>query len=221
MRPLKQPTPPMTFLEKIEDDNVCSATNKKRKIKLDKGPHSGLILRQYQLSNHNVDWERNLRCRFQVNPESSREGVLAVIQHLSFRKNATTDECIDYVQFTRKDGSSSQKFCGRFNAALHMDHNFVDPSQRVSSGTAIVDERGELDTFIFIAKEHLQSDEEMDLSIVYTAYKRMLFIQLKKKTIGFWLQIVHKFLKKTLIIELVVLKGKNFVFTRGFSMILI
>jgi hypothetical protein len=153
----------------IENDELCSLG--KRKIKLDEGPRSGLRVGQTRLNDHDLDWIRSMKCRFKVVPSSSQEGIIAVIQHLIFRKNSTTDECIDYVQFTRKDGSSSQKFCGRFNAALYMDHNFVNPADPISSGTAFVDEKGELDVILYVSKEHLGADEEMDLSIVFTAYR--------------------------------------------------
>lgn len=158
----------------VEDDDLCSFS-RKRKIRLDKGHNSGLIIRQRHLNDHSMDWLRNWRCRFQVIPSSSREGVIAVIQHLIFRKNSTTDECIDYVQFSRRDGSSSQKFCGRFNAALRMDHNFGNPVEPISSGTAFVDDKGELDVTLYVSKEHLKTDEETDISIVFTAYRRKFF----------------------------------------------
>ncbi|XP_064211298.1 uncharacterized protein LOC103314323 isoform X2 [Tribolium castaneum] len=155
----------------MENDELCSPINKKRRVRLDKGHRSGLVVRQFRLQDHSLDWTRNFKCRFEVTPSSSREGVIAVIQHLSFRKNASTDECVDYVQFTRKDGSSSQKYCGRFNAALYMDHNFVNTADPISSGTAFVDDSGELEVAISVSREHLENDEEMDLSIVFTAFR--------------------------------------------------
>lgn len=164
------------LLVSTESDELCSAINKKRKIRLDKGHRSGLIVTQTRLQDHANDWIKPVRCRFEVTSLSSHEGIIAVIQHLVFRKNSTTDECIDYIQFTRKDGSSSQKFCGRFNAELYMDPYFINPADSITSGTAFVDENGEMDVLISVAKERLKSDEEMDLSIVFTAYRRNFFL---------------------------------------------
>ena len=163
----------------VEDDDLCSPI-KRRKIRLDKGPRSGLIVTQTRLDDHSTKWNQNFKCKFQVSPASSREGIIAVIQHLIFRKNSTTDECIDYVQFGRKDGSSSQKFCGRYNAALRMDRHFVNPSEPISSGTAFVDERGELDVYIYVAREQLKSEEESGISIVFTAYRRKYWVNCRR-----------------------------------------
>lgn len=137
---------------------------------------------QKYLNEHPIDWRYDMECKFKVTTTNNHGGVIAVIQNLTFRKNSTTDECIDYVQFIRKDGLPSSKYCGRFNAALKMDHNFINPAESIASGNSIVDENGSLVVSIFISKQKLKFDEEMDLNIVFTPYRGIFCTLILKKT---------------------------------------
>lgn len=80
----------------------------------------------------------------------------------------------------RSDGSTSQKFCGTQNAALSMDHIFAAPvgEDLISVGNSF-DSRGDLEVIVFISRMALRPDEDMDLSVVFTAYRGMCVISLE------------------------------------------
>ncbi|KAG7210902.1 hypothetical protein KM043_016280 [Ampulex compressa] len=125
----------------------------------------------------------DVHCKY-VFKASRGHGLFGVIQKMSFRRNGS--DCIDYVQFKRKDDHQTEKFCGTMDHSkmtyyvvpepkndmqnsghlLEMSRNVYaefDPSTR-SSG-------GELQTEIFISKERLQEGQSLDLIIVYTPYR--------------------------------------------------
>lgn len=173
------------ILDSIEDDDLCSQI-KTRKIKLGKGSKSGLIVKQTRLNDHSLQWPINLHCVFKVEAASesnifhniglmsSREnnGIFAVIHYLIFRKNESTGECIDYIQFKSHDDSMSKKYCGRLSAALSMDSQFENSIFTNSAfGDNAFESRSQLEVIIFVSKEPLRNDEEMDLRIVFTSYR--------------------------------------------------
>lgn len=170
------------FAVTIEDDDLCSEVQV-RKVKLGKGPNSGLIVRQSRLNDHSLQWPLNKLCSFKVeaysaknnfhipflSPRHGESGVFAVIQYIVFRKNETTGECIDYVQFTSHDDVVSKKYCGVLSTALLMDAQFAafDPSEEYGG----ISSKSFVKVDIFISKMPLREGEEMDLNIVFTSYK--------------------------------------------------
>lgn len=161
------------FTVSVENTNLCSEITK-RKIRLGKELNSGLIVTQSRLSYHPIDWTKNAYCKFEVN-SGKNGGIFAVIEYLVFRKNETTGECIDYVQFKRQDGSTSRKYCEEFNAEFSMDSSFLHEavvSDGIATKNSFIDYKGELDVVIFISKESLKINEDMDLRIVFTSFRR-------------------------------------------------
>lgn len=163
------------FLVNIESDSLCSEITK-RKIKLDKEHNSALIVKQSRLNDHSLDWQVNKFCKFQVNSVFAQSGgVLAVIQYLNFRRDPITDECIDYIQFRPKDGPYTKKFCGIINATLAMDQQLTDLQKPLVYENSAIDYRGELDVYVNISKKALKPNENADINVVFTSYKRICF----------------------------------------------
>lgn len=152
---------------------MCSPITK-RKIKLGTESNSGLIVTLGRLRDHSLEWDKNFPCKFQVDTSKSNNGLFVVIQNIVFRKNESNDECIDYVQYKRQDGSSSKKYCGRLHSALGMDPIFAPDAYVTNLQPTInsFDEPiGQLDVYIYVAREPLHSYEEMELEIVFTSYR--------------------------------------------------
>lgn len=174
---------------------------------LSRARNSAIILKPDRMFDH---WQRitNKHCRFVFKVHSTYKGLFAVIQKISFRRNGT--ECIDYVQvrkkffqsyykyvvkneqeklfhffalqFKRKDGHMSERFCGQmdnrkisYNSAVETPHDmyssFPYPRGITPSPYADLDPKGTLETRIFVSKEPLNIDEKLDLMIVYTPYR--------------------------------------------------
>lgn len=162
---------------------MCSEVQQRR-IKLGKGSKSGLIVKQSRLNDHALPWPTNLRCSFRVEaysdkshfpvpfwPINEKDGVFGVIQNLNFRKNDTTNECIDYVQFTNNESQSSRKYCGVLNTALIIMESTVQSRFIENEEFGGFRSKKELKVTIFISKDPLRQDEEMDLNIVFTSYR--------------------------------------------------
>lgn len=157
----------------LEEPDLCHSLTRK-KAKLGGSNPSAIIIQQKRLNYHPIDCHTDSFFRFEITTAEKETGIFAVIQHLVLRKNESTDECIDYVQFKRLDGSTSRKFCGRFNAALTMDRIFI-PEQADMHGVAwlntFIDLHGALEVYIFLSKDSLRKEAEMDLNLVLTSYR--------------------------------------------------
>lgn len=89
-----------------------------------------------------------------------------------FRRNETTNECIDYVQFRLSNGQITQKYCGIITTGFSLDRRFQDSYRDNMWGMglgAVKSEKG-VEVVIFIDKEPLQEDESMELVMVFTFY---------------------------------------------------
>lgn len=87
-----------------------------------------------------------------------------------FRRNETTNECIDYVEFRLSNGKRTQKYCGIVTTGYSMDRRFEDSSRYNSWGLGAVKSEKEVEVFIFISKEPLQEGESVELEIAFTFY---------------------------------------------------
>lgn len=81
----------------LSSDKICSLVGKKRKIKLKEEAESAAIIKETRSFDH---WSGivEYRCRFEVKSEKE-DGVIAVIQNLSFRSDESG--CIDYIQVNK------------------------------------------------------------------------------------------------------------------------
>lgn len=98
-------------------------------------------------------------------------GLFAVIQSINFRKNETTGDCIDFVQFRGRNGQTSKKICGDLPRG-----DIAEYGNKLSEFEEHTTFDGKIDTQIFISRDKLQPGETMDLEIVYTAFKRKCFV---------------------------------------------
>ncbi|XP_076234558.1 uncharacterized protein LOC143179288 [Calliopsis andreniformis] len=138
----------------------------------------------------------NVQCKF-VFRAPKGDGLFGVIQQMSFRQNGT--QCLDYVQFKRKDNHRTEKFCGSLDRTRIKYYPVPEPDNSMYSSDAMLPARtyaeydpgdlrsgGELETEIFISKERLQEGEFLTLTIVYTPYKNCSNVDTTKYTsIGF------------------------------------
>lgn len=84
------------FVEVLENDSVCSMSFASTNIELiGREEQSAMVIRDSRYFQH---WtgKHEFNCRFMVT-SSLKLGVFAVIQRLSFRRNAK-GQCVDYVQ---------------------------------------------------------------------------------------------------------------------------
>lgn len=163
------------LLVTLEDDSICSPIEAKRKIKLEAEDKSGIIVSIRTLRNHPLAWQYSFNCKFYVEAKQSDSGIFAVIQNLDFRRNNVSNTCIDYVQYKRHDGTSSQQYCGRINAAVSMDHIFAleggEESQLEPTSNSFVDRTRQIRVHVYVSKEPLAADEDRELSIVFTSFR--------------------------------------------------
>lgn len=89
-----------------------------------------------------------------------------------FRRNETTNECIDYVQFRLSNGQITQKYCGIVTTGFSLDRRFQDSyrDNMWGMGLGAVKSKGAVEVMIFIDKEPLEEDESMELVMVFTLY---------------------------------------------------
>lgn len=88
-----------------------------------------------------------------------------------FRKNDTTNECIDFVQFRLNNGETTQKYCGILSTSYSMAGQFQESTNKYRNwGMGAAKSKKEIEVIVFIAKEPLQEGETMDLKIAFTLY---------------------------------------------------
>ncbi|XP_025834558.1 uncharacterized protein LOC108741543 isoform X1 [Agrilus planipennis] len=161
----------------VESGELCSPITK-RKIKLGKHEDSALLVSQKRLDDHSLKWKVDFKCTFEIDVSSHSDGVFAVIQKLILRKNETTNECIDYIQFKRDDGSNISRHCGYLNAELSMGKHFAPypfSSDLAPTGNSYIDPKGKLIATIFVSREPLLEGEETDFLLVFTSYKSCMW----------------------------------------------
>lgn len=152
----------------LGDEKLCSPTTK-RKVKFE-----SLVVTQGRTNEHSLDWRMPDICKFEFQSYYYKGGVVAVIQKLDLRKNDSSGECIDYIQFHSRRGLKSDKYCGVIDAKIIMDNSNLKDQvplfYPMSYNNAFVDIDGELDVVIYIAKQHLQPNEKTEIEIVFTSY---------------------------------------------------
>ncbi|KAL1490849.1 hypothetical protein ABEB36_011534 [Hypothenemus hampei] len=157
----------------LGDNKLCS-TFTTRKIR-----YESLLVTEGRSNEHSLSWIMPDICKFEVQSAYPRGGVIAVIQNLNLRKNMTTGQCIDYIQFRSRKGLSSQRFCGLIDGRQRMNYNFDDDAPEnvypefypLSYSTSFIDVDGALDVVIYIAREPLNSLEKTAFSVVFTSYQ--------------------------------------------------
>lgn len=156
------------FPVSLGDEKLCSPTTK-RKVKFE-----SLVVTQGRTNDHSLDWRMPDICKFEFQSYYYKGGVVAVIQKLDLRKNDSSGECIDYIQFHSRRGLKSDKYCGVIDAKIIMDNSNLKDQvplfYPMSYNNAFVDIDGELDVVIYIAKQHLQPNEKTEIEIVFTSY---------------------------------------------------
>ncbi|KAK9881709.1 hypothetical protein WA026_017227 [Henosepilachna vigintioctopunctata] len=129
---------------------------------------AGLIL-EGEFKVHNNYWKDTLHCSFKVNYPSETDGVIAVIQSLNMRKNESTGQCIDFIQFSSKDGSSTDKFCGNFDVSkMNGESSVLDVFNYENSFRT---KKHKLYTHINIGKEPFKRNQHLEFKVIYTAYR--------------------------------------------------
>lgn len=85
------------FSDALSSDKVCSLIGKKRKIKVKDHSESAVVIKSTRSFE---EWHGivEYKCRLEVQSEDD-DGLIAVIQNLSFRSNGSG--CIDYVQVNK------------------------------------------------------------------------------------------------------------------------
>lgn len=159
----------------LGDNKLCSDITK-RKVR-----YESLIVTQGRANQHSLPWVTPDICKFEVQSIYPKGGVIAVIQKLYLRRDITTGECIDYIQFRTKKGNTSQRHCGFLDARLNMNYDMDDAPDSVfpeyfpiSYSNSFIDVDGELDVVIYIAKQPLELNERTEFSIVFTSYRGKL-----------------------------------------------
>nr|CAD7266042.1 unnamed protein product [Timema shepardi] len=154
----------------LESDKLCSLILKKRKIKLGRDEHSTAIIKETRYFD---TWSGAymFKCRFGVEA-SSRDGVIAVIQKLSFRRDKHSGNCIDY--FKRDDSYTSPEYCGQIRAFLipgAEDSSEESSLENVNyAHNAFYDPDGNMDVTIVVGNMTLRPEENIDLQIAFTSY---------------------------------------------------
>jgi len=88
---------PILFSDDLSSDSVCSLIGKKRKIGVKDRSESAIVIKATRSFE---DWPgiKEYKCRIEVDSEDN-DGLIAVIQNLSFRSDAS--DCIDYIQVNK------------------------------------------------------------------------------------------------------------------------
>lgn len=86
------------FSDPLTSDKVCPLIGKKRKIRVKDRSESAVLIKAPRSIE---EWHGNTEytCRFEVKSKDDDDGLIAVIQNLSFRSDASG--CIDYVQVNK------------------------------------------------------------------------------------------------------------------------
>lgn len=158
-----------------------------------------IVRAKHMLDRWNV--HTNFHCKFKL-VTAKGYGLFGVIQKMSFRRNET--QCIDYVQFKRKDDHRTEKFCGFLDRSKIKYYEVPEPESRMhlsESLTRIYAEydpsskkSAELETEIFISKKKLEEGEFLTLNIAYTSFTNCSNIDSDKYTpIGFNICMLNDF----------------------------
>ncbi|XP_011701691.1 PREDICTED: uncharacterized protein LOC105458231 [Wasmannia auropunctata] len=193
----------------LESDKICHIHNKKQT--LDMRPGIGAIVTPHYMFDRWTNVKTDRECSFEFKTSKAegegREGVFAVIQKMYLRRDG--DRCIDYVQFQRSDGHWTSKFCGELdrsqatylpvpepednsgNTSWPRSSNFMYaeydpiPVKRRDAPWRWTTDSAKIGTKIFISKESVPDGQSLDLTIVYTPYKRCDQADFDYKPVGY------------------------------------
>ncbi|XP_003702844.1 uncharacterized protein LOC100877956 [Megachile rotundata] len=153
---------------------------------------SAIIVTSKHMFNPWTEGRKNIHCKFIIKTAKG-DGLFGVIQKMSFRRNGT--QCLDYVQFMRKDHHKTEKFCGFLDRSKVKYYVVPEPENSMYSSEpppsartyAEFDPSGyksgaELETEIFVSNEKLQEGESLSLSIAYTPFKNCSKVDLREYT---------------------------------------
>lgn len=129
----------------------------------------GASIRQ-AITNSNM--KRLSQCSFEVSVSGRNRGIFATVMKTKLRRNVTTGECIDYVQFRSASGGGhhgahrdeSARLCGDYEAT----GGFTTESQQFFRT-----DRSKFQTILrFDASQPLTKDEDkLELHIYFTAFR--------------------------------------------------
>ncbi|KAK9300340.1 hypothetical protein QLX08_006889 [Tetragonisca angustula] len=169
----------------LESEKLCNILGKVSTI--DINTSAAIVRAKHMLERWNV--RTNVYCKFKVTTAKGY-GLFGVIQKMSFRKNGT--QCLDYVQFKRKDYHKTKRFCG-FLDRNKMKYSVPESENNAESEIITYAEydpsshksNAELETEIFISKEKLEEGEFLALRIAYTSFGNCSDVDSKRyKSIG-------------------------------------
>ena len=85
------------FSDDLSSGKVCSLIGKKRRIRVKDYTESAVVIKETRPFD---EWHGvvEYKCRFEVESQDD-DGLIAVIQNLSFRSDASG--CIDYIQVNK------------------------------------------------------------------------------------------------------------------------
>ncbi|CAH0382603.1 unnamed protein product [Bemisia tabaci] len=160
----------------FENDEVCSYAFKPKNILIGHKDKPALILSE---KSYFDSWPgtRPFNCNFHVFVHN--QGLFAVIQNMYLRRNATTKECIDYIQFKqskqqfpinlqfeREQHNWGPKYCGRIIAT---DIMMEQPDSDIAPNAYIANE-GSIAVKIHITPKQVLDNETLTLEIAFTPY---------------------------------------------------
>lgn len=180
----------MAYIEKImENDSVCSMSFFSNNLDLTgREDQSAMVIKDNQYFQK---WtgKHEFNCKFTVT-SSLGLGVFAVIQHMSFRRNAQ-GQCIDYIQFRRAEKTLSvldlnikfkspsdtwsEKICGKLNAfEANVGNEFNqgnDGNDDKEIKNSFIDHKGMIEVKIYLGNKSIESSDELKFEIVFTAFQ--------------------------------------------------
>lgn len=152
-------------MKQVPLKNLCSFTHPQERRLFNQSESAAIVHDSW--TNGNISNFQN--CTFTIdsnlysNRGQYRRGLFASIKTLNLRKDAK-GKCIDFVQFSFSNRSSTDKFCDRIMAADEQRKHFTDVG-------------GTIKVFIHVNKtapfHALQRSIEVNL--VFTAYERRFY----------------------------------------------
>lgn len=156
---------------------------KNHELSLGKDGNSSIIVNSTNLIPSSR--EKDFQCEFTVT-DPFNMGIFAVIQRMSFRKNASSNECIDYLQirhkpkpkfskpltFVSRPWEKELKYCGtlgKFEQSYITSPNVSVPAYLAPN--AMVDRNGNIEVKIFVKSTKGHTDEDSFVELAFTSFK--------------------------------------------------
>ncbi|XP_075220108.1 uncharacterized protein LOC142323786 [Lycorma delicatula] len=165
----------------LDEDKVCGLNRVSKTLTVGKDDRSVLIIGQKRYFSE-FSGEYQFQCSFVVKA-SFNQGIFAVIQKMKLRKNASSNSCIDYLQFCHFKSNSVEELTGinfikckfgrQYCGEVMLPSKFEETNKAYPyNPNAFEDEGGEIAVKIFISPKSLLPNESLDLVIAFTAYQR-------------------------------------------------